>query len=217
MSGRIAPPDSAGNLAQPLEVAAIEAHIGGGGAAFSAVYLDLGARDVGETARFRGAEASADRFEVHVDSIHGGQAGGHSHACRGSASGRSLLFAATAINATGGGTAQRVLPPGCLPSWALFAETCVVVVVSFYAILATEARTEPVAHAPEVGGAMSAVLTLWCNALLMRLSSAAQRSAGPEHSIMCPCPYTAQISWVAIQTGCVAGSALSFVLRMGAP
>ena len=129
----------------------------------------------------------------------------------------SLMMGVSSVAAFVGRLVGGILPPGCMPSWALFAETCAVVVVSICAILATEARSEPVAHPPAVGGAMSAVLTLWCNALLMRLSAAAQRSAGPEHSIMCPCPYTAQISWVAIQTGCVAGSSLSFVLRTGPP
>ena len=47
----------------------------------------------------------------------------------------------------------------------------------------------------------------------MRLSVSAQSDAPGSHSITCPCPITAQISWVAIQSGCVGGSALSFVLK----
>jgi len=106
-----------------------------------------------------------------------------------------------------------VLPPNLGTSWPLIVETCAVIGLSFGAVLSTEALSIPVRNPQAVGGAMSAVLTLWCNALLMRLSAAAQRSAGEAHGILCPCPYTAQVSWVALQTGCVVGAVLPFVVR----
>ena len=127
----------------------------------------------------------------------------------------SLMVGASNVAAFIGRLIGGILPPGCIPTWGLVLESVIIVVGGFAAILATEAFEEGVAQPVAFGGAMSAGLTLWCNALLMRLSAAAQSSAGPEHSIMSPCPITAQISWVAIQTGCVCGSALSFVLRAG--
>lgn len=125
----------------------------------------------------------------------------------------SLMVGISNVAAFIGRLVGGMLPPGCLPTWALFAETAAVAALGMAAILWTETLHAGVTSPQIFGGALSGLLTLWCNALLMRLSAAAQRGAGPAHSILCPCPITAQISWVAIQTGCVAGSTLSFVLH----
>lgn len=140
----------------------------------------------------------------------------------------SLMVGVSNVSAFLGRLIGAVLPPICVPGLGgrptsvLAVETIAVVMLSLGAVFAAETLSEGegggmggVGDPSVVGGTLSAVVTLWCNALLMRLSSVAQRSAGSEHNIMCPCPITAQISWVAIQTGCVGGSALSFVLRAG--
>ena len=116
------------------------------------------------------------------------------------------------VSAFLGRVAGGVLPTGCLPTTTLYIEALAVITLSFGAIFAAEAPSGGAANPFAAGGALSAIVTFWCNALLMRLSSAAQNSAGPDHGILCPCPITAQISWVAIQTGCIGGSMLSFVL-----
>ena len=144
----------------------------------------------------------------------------------------SLMVGVSNVAAFLGRLLGAVLPPVCVPgvsgrpTCVLAIETTAVVTLSFCAIFAAEALAGGggggvgvgglggVGDPSVVGATLSAVVTLWCNALLMRLSSVAQRSAGGEHGIMCPCPITAQISWVAIQTGCICGSALSFVLRL---
>jgi hypothetical protein len=127
-----------------------------------------------------------------------------------------LMVGISNVSAFLGRLLGGVLPPGCVPWWALVVETVGVVVIASSTVLAAEAGSfEGIGSATSFGGALSAAITLWCNVLLMRLSASAQRSAGPEHSILCPCPITAQISWVAIQSGCVGGSALSFLIRAG--
>ena len=140
-----------------------------------------------------------------------GEGGGQASDCVAAVS--SLMVGVSNVAAFTGRLVGGVLPPGCSPTWMLSLETIVMVLLGFGAILMTEARSEGLAEPAVVGGALSAGLTLWCNCLLMRLSAAAQKQAGTEHSILCPCPITAQISWVAIQTGCLGGSLLSFVLK----
>ena len=61
------------------------------------------------------------------------------------------------------------------------------------------------------GGALSGLLTLWCNALLMRLSAAAQRGAGLRTASCAPPNHCANL--VNATRLDVAGSALSFVLH----
>lgn len=68
--------------------------------------------------------------------------------------------------------------------------------------------------AATVGLGLSFGLTLWTNVLLMRLSRAGHASADNPHSLKAQCPVAAQMTWVAIQSGCMVGSVLSlFVVR----
>jgi hypothetical protein len=60
-----------------------------------------------------------------------------------------------------------------------------------------------------VGVALSGGFALWCNLLLIRLFA---RSHGAvDHHIRNRCPIVSQITWVALQVGCVAGTGVSFV------
>ena len=50
---------------------------------------------------------------------------------------------------------------------------------------------------------------LWCNMLLIRLFAAAQQKV--SMSLARRCPITTQVTWVALQVGCVTGTGLSFL------
>lgn len=101
------------------------------------------------------------------------------------------------------------LPAG-RPS-ALAVEAAAMSGAGFVAVLLGESPSAWAAALPPAAAAalLSGVITGWANMLLMRLSRAAQSSAG--HSLQEQCPVTAQLTWVALQTGCLLGSVVSFV------
>lgn len=72
-------------------------------------------------------------------------------------------------------------------------------------------------HFPEgVSGQVAAVagiviVTIWGNGLTIDLNRESQRACG--HSLILPCPITAQISWISLQSGSLFGSLLSFFFK----
>jgi hypothetical protein len=72
-----------------------------------------------------------------------------------------------------------------------------------------QARTLSAAFDFPMGIALSGILILWCNCLLIRLFALAQGSV--SHSLANRCPITSQVTWVALQVGCVVGTGMSFL------
>lgn len=151
-------------------------------------------------------------FLCSVPSIATGLCAGHpdDHGCYEALP--SLMVCISNVSAFLGRLLGGALSACRVPAGALYMESATVALLGILAVLYAQGLSSGVPFPLMAGGAMSAAITGWCNLLLMRLSALAQR--GASHSVGCPCPVTAQITWVAIQSGCVGGSILSFMLKI---
>lgn len=110
----------------------------------------------------------------------------------------------------------RIVGGACPPFrlCVLVLEGMLFLICALVAIAATQRHALPSPY--WLGPAIAGSTTLWANVLLVHLSTHAQ--AQIQHSLASkPCPITAQISWVAIQIGCVGGAAFSFLPPLQLP
>jgi len=71
------------------------------------------------------------------------------------------------------------------------------------------AMKTPVSAPTEVAIMFAFVSIFWCSSLVIRLFARAQATMG--HSLDRKCPITSQVTWVALQTGCVTGTLVAML------
>jgi len=105
---------------------------------------------------------------------------------------------------------------GDCPLWAMLLESAAFTAFGLSAILFSEGFS--VSHPTAFAILGSVFLVLWSNMILVRLFAEAQRQTDHVRDIcvaktLSHCAIKSQLSWVALQVGCLAGTGLSFLVQ----